>query len=594
MSIYGRSDSDLLVEFSAEGNSAAFEELVLRHGKLVTGTCRRVLGDADLAEDAAQAVFLTLAHKASALQGRASIAGWLHHVALNISLRARQAESRRKNHEREAGEMTRLKPDTNELRSAAMKVLDGELDALPENYRMALMLHHLEGNTVEQAAERMNCPTGTVAAWLSRGREMLRERLERKGAALSLGLLGALLDEEFARSELTEKCVRLTTRAAALAAAGHAAGESVSPQAAQMTQGALRSMLIEKLKLASVSAIALVLAGTCGFLAVRASESGSSPVPTQAIVSNSAASAVSVDPRARLAACVEALASATAAERIAAERELRTAGESARPVLASAAASPVPAVRARASRLISRLDAEPLLQRMDAAIAGIKTVDLDFASSHSGRQLSGHWTGNFQDLSRYRIQMNRNKTTDIGKMEWLIFDGATEWSSILDEDAPYLEKVSIQTTARTWVWPLISARFMENLRANYDATSIAESLWNNTPAVTLTFTRIETDAVQQLELYHDFFLTAQIQIQVPKDDMIPREWQFSDDQNAIVRSRSVSKLKVNPVLEDAAFKFVPSEDEDVLDLGIRTDEGLMAAPGEKNFHATPVPNPDDF
>jgi RNA polymerase sigma factor (sigma-70 family) len=602
VSTHGRSDGELLAEFCASGESAPFEELLLRHGKLVTGACRRVLGDAHLADDAAQAVFLTLAHKAAALRGRASIAGWLHHVALNVSLRARQAESRRKAHEREAGEMTKLKPGADELRRAALNLLDGELDDLPENYRMALMLHHLEGNTVEQAAARLKCPTGTVAAWLSRGREILRERLDRKGVVLSVAMLTALFDEEFALRELPENFVKQTTHAAVLAAAGHAAGELLSPQAAQMTEGALRSMFLEKLKFASMSIAALVMVGICGFLAAHASESRPEPgngspvasIPVTAGASNSKPPAAS----ARLAASIEALASATPAERLAAERELRNAGQAARALLTSAMASPAAEVRARAARLIARLDAEPVLQKIDAAIAGIKTVEMDFTFTTTARETKGHWAGNFQDLSRYRIQMNREKVTDVAELAWCIFDGKTEWKAFGGADDVWLQKALIQTTAKSWVWPLVSARFMENLRAYYDATSIVDSECNGKPAVTLTFTRIETEtasdpAQKPTALSGDFYLTAQIQIQAPKDDMIPREWQFRDETSKVFRGRSVTNLKLNPQLDEATFKFVPPADEEVLDMGVETDENpvpeLKAAPAEKkNKPANPV------
>src|SRR6267378_2515989 len=92
-------DGELLRRF-AGGEEATFTELLQRHGPLVWGVCRRVLGDAHAAEDAFQATFLRLAQRAGALSGEGSLAGWLHTVATRIARRASLAEQRRRRRER--------------------------------------------------------------------------------------------------------------------------------------------------------------------------------------------------------------------------------------------------------------------------------------------------------------------------------------------------------------------------------------------------------------------------------------------------------------------------------------------------------------
>ncbi len=67
------SDADLLGRFVARRDEAAFTLLVRRHGPMVLGVCRRLLGNEHDVEDAFQATFLTLARKAGSISNRASL-----------------------------------------------------------------------------------------------------------------------------------------------------------------------------------------------------------------------------------------------------------------------------------------------------------------------------------------------------------------------------------------------------------------------------------------------------------------------------------------------------------------------------------------
>jgi DNA-directed RNA polymerase specialized sigma24 family protein len=91
-----QTDAQLMRCFVASRDEEAFEALVLRHGPMVLGVCRRVLGNAHDAEDAFQATFLILARKAASVCPPEAVARWLHGVAYHTALKARAASIRRR------------------------------------------------------------------------------------------------------------------------------------------------------------------------------------------------------------------------------------------------------------------------------------------------------------------------------------------------------------------------------------------------------------------------------------------------------------------------------------------------------------------
>src|SRR5690349_6154127 len=84
------SGAERVGRFVDSRDGLAFEVLVRRHAPLVWNVCRRVLRDESDAEDAFQAVFLTLVRKAHTIGRRTSVAGWLHRVACRVAAEARR------------------------------------------------------------------------------------------------------------------------------------------------------------------------------------------------------------------------------------------------------------------------------------------------------------------------------------------------------------------------------------------------------------------------------------------------------------------------------------------------------------------------
>src|SRR5215472_14202373 len=89
------SDAALLDRFLHHRDEESFAALVRRHGPMVLGVCRRILGNAHDAEDAFQAAFLVLARKAAAVKPRHALAAFLYGVARRVALKARTANIRR-------------------------------------------------------------------------------------------------------------------------------------------------------------------------------------------------------------------------------------------------------------------------------------------------------------------------------------------------------------------------------------------------------------------------------------------------------------------------------------------------------------------
>ena len=189
-----QTDGVLLGAFLRTQDAFFLDELVRRHGKMVLGVCRRVAGSA-CAEDAAQIVFISMLRRAESLSTRTNIGGWLYRAAWNVASRARRDAAARRANEIQAARQ-RPQPVASEFADDTAAELHRALNLLPDVYRDAIILHHLEGHTIEQVSRILEAPVGTVAARLSRGRQMLRAQMEANGIVVSSTTVAAILSEE--------------------------------------------------------------------------------------------------------------------------------------------------------------------------------------------------------------------------------------------------------------------------------------------------------------------------------------------------------------------------------------------------------------
>jgi RNA polymerase sigma factor (sigma-70 family) len=254
----GATDGNLLDLYVRQKDEAAFEALVRRHGRMVLGVCRRLLGNCHDAEDAFQATFLVLVRKAASIRPSGMVGNWLYGVAHRTALEARRSAAKRRVKEAQAAPRTETPDDT---LAHLRPLLDQELTRLPDKYRAVLVQCDLEGRTRKEAAQQLGLPEGTIASRQARGRTLLAKRLTRPGVTVSGGALAVVSAQEAASAFAPLPLVYATVRAATAYAAGPAT-VIVSAPVAALTEGVLKAMLLSKLKITALLLVVIGVAGT--------------------------------------------------------------------------------------------------------------------------------------------------------------------------------------------------------------------------------------------------------------------------------------------------------------------------------------------
>jgi RNA polymerase sigma-70 factor (ECF subfamily) len=181
-----------LVERAQQGDTRAFEMLVVKYQRRIERLISRMVRDADLVQDVAQETFIRAYRALPQFRGESAFYTWLYRIAVNTakkalvemkrdpvlteSSRSRVAEddeTYRVDNELSDGETPEALLASKEIAAT----VNAAIDALSDDLRQAITLREIEGLSYEEIADVMNCPIGTVRSRIFRAREAIASRL---------------------------------------------------------------------------------------------------------------------------------------------------------------------------------------------------------------------------------------------------------------------------------------------------------------------------------------------------------------------------------------------------------------------------------
>ena len=188
-----RVDADAaLVEALRREEPEAVDHLVERYGDRVYRLARRITGSNEDAEETAQDALWTAARKIGTFKGESAFGSWLYRITANaayMKLRTRKTKAREialddvlpaideDGRHFEPMDDWSARVDDHALNSELHDVLDSAINALPPDYRTALVMHDIEGLSNPDIAETLGVSVPAVKSRIHRSRLFLRQRL---------------------------------------------------------------------------------------------------------------------------------------------------------------------------------------------------------------------------------------------------------------------------------------------------------------------------------------------------------------------------------------------------------------------------------
>lgn len=183
-----REIDQLLVERAQQGDSRAFDALVIKYQQRVIQLVARLVSEAD-APDVAQEAFIKAYRALPNFRGQSAFYTWLYRIAVNTAKNHLVSRKRRPagqdidvqdaelyGHTEHLSDVA--SPEAQLLSDEIRRVVSATIESLPDDLRTAISLREFDGLSYEDIANAMSCPVGTVRSRIFRARAAVDEKLK--------------------------------------------------------------------------------------------------------------------------------------------------------------------------------------------------------------------------------------------------------------------------------------------------------------------------------------------------------------------------------------------------------------------------------
>jgi len=180
-----------LIEATKQGDESAFAEIVHRYQNPIVNYLYRFLNDYEEAVDLAQETFVRVYFAIDRYHSGFAFSTYIYRIATNLAISEIRKRKRRKLlsltglFQSDAEEQTEFQPkderslpDEDLVEDEQSRVIAKAIAALPEKYRVPIILRDVDGHSYEEIAEIMELGLGTTKSRISRARGLLKEKLK--------------------------------------------------------------------------------------------------------------------------------------------------------------------------------------------------------------------------------------------------------------------------------------------------------------------------------------------------------------------------------------------------------------------------------